>query len=61
MWHGDADAIVPRHHADYVVDRLPKAELHVPPATGHLHTAERWQAFLGARSCRTSVVRAQKP
>jgi pimeloyl-ACP methyl ester carboxylesterase len=47
-WHGDADAIVPMHHAEYVVGRLPHAELTVLPGVGHLHTLERWREFVAA-------------
>jgi pimeloyl-ACP methyl ester carboxylesterase len=46
LWHGDTDAIVPMHHAQYVAGRLPKAQLTVLPGVGHLHTAERWRDFL---------------
>ena len=46
LWHGDADAIVPMHHAQYVAGRLVEAELTVLPGVGHLHTPERWRDFL---------------
>jgi pimeloyl-ACP methyl ester carboxylesterase len=46
LWHGDADAIAPMHHAEYVARRLPNAELIVVPGVGHLHTAARWREFL---------------
>jgi pimeloyl-ACP methyl ester carboxylesterase len=48
LWHGDADQIVPMHHAEYVVGRLPNAELTVLPDAGHLHPLERWRDFLVA-------------
>jgi pimeloyl-ACP methyl ester carboxylesterase len=48
LWHGDADAIAPMQHAEYVAGRLRKAELTVIPGVGHLHTRERWRDFLSA-------------
>jgi pimeloyl-ACP methyl ester carboxylesterase len=48
MWHGDADALVPMHHAEYVAGRLANADLTVLPGVGHLHTRERWDDFLEA-------------
>jgi pimeloyl-ACP methyl ester carboxylesterase len=48
VWHGDADAIVPMHHAEHVVGQLANAELTVLPGVGHLHTRERWADFLKA-------------
>ncbi|MEA2496197.1 MAG: hypothetical protein QOJ29_4108 [Thermoleophilaceae bacterium] len=48
VWHGDADAIVPMHHAECVAGRLASAELTVLPGTGHLHTPARWRDFLNA-------------
>ena len=41
LWHGDADAVVPVHHASYVAALIPDAELEVMPGVGHLHTAAR--------------------
>jgi pimeloyl-ACP methyl ester carboxylesterase len=57
-WHGDADAIVPMHHAEYVVDRLANAELTVLPGVGHLHTLERWREFLSAAATSSQHGRA---
>jgi pimeloyl-ACP methyl ester carboxylesterase len=34
------------HHAEYVTQRLPNAELTVIQGAGHLHTLERWRDFL---------------
>jgi pimeloyl-ACP methyl ester carboxylesterase len=48
VWQGDADAIVPVHHAEYVVGRLQTAELTLMPGVGHLHTGDRWREFLAA-------------
>lgn len=48
VWQGDTDAIVPMHHAEYVVGRLQNAELTVMPGVGHLHTADRWREFFAA-------------
>lgn len=48
LWQGDADAIVPMHHAEYVAERLADATLTVLPGTGHLHTAARWHDFFVA-------------
>jgi pimeloyl-ACP methyl ester carboxylesterase len=48
LWHGDADAIVPMHHAEYVAGRLANAELTVLPGVGHLHPLERWRELLTA-------------
>jgi pimeloyl-ACP methyl ester carboxylesterase len=48
IWHGDADAVVPMHHAEYVAESIPTAELTVLSGVGHLHTARRWRKFLAA-------------
>jgi pimeloyl-ACP methyl ester carboxylesterase len=48
IWHGDADAVVPMHHAEYVAQSIPTAELTILSGVGHLHTAERWRKFLAA-------------
>jgi len=48
LWHGDADATVPVHHAEYVARLLPKADLEVLPGVGHLHTPDRWAEFVNA-------------
>ena len=48
LWHGDADAVVPVHHASYVAALIPDAELEVMPGVGHLHTAARWHDFVTA-------------
>jgi pimeloyl-ACP methyl ester carboxylesterase len=58
VWHGDADAIVPMHHAEYVVGRLANAELTVLPGVGHLHTLERWREFLSAAATASQHGRA---
>jgi pimeloyl-ACP methyl ester carboxylesterase len=46
--HGEADPIVPLHHAEYVAGRLANAKLTVLPGIGHLHTPARWHNFLTA-------------
>jgi pimeloyl-ACP methyl ester carboxylesterase len=46
IWHGDADAVVPMQHAEYVATALPTAELVILPGVGHLHTAARWHHFI---------------
>jgi pimeloyl-ACP methyl ester carboxylesterase len=38
FWHGDADNIVPLHHAEILADRVPNAELHVRPGESHIGT-----------------------
>jgi pimeloyl-ACP methyl ester carboxylesterase len=48
IWHGDADTLVPIHHAEYVAETIPTAELTVLSSVGHLQTAERWRKFLAA-------------
>lgn len=46
LWHGDADATVPAHHAKYAAGLLPNANLELLPGVGHLHTSDRWAEFL---------------
>jgi pimeloyl-ACP methyl ester carboxylesterase len=46
LWHGDADAVVPLHHAKYVAGLLSQSQLTVMPGVGHLHTSARWRDFL---------------
>jgi pimeloyl-ACP methyl ester carboxylesterase len=46
IWQGDADAIVPVHHAHYVADAIPGAKLEIMSGVGHLHTAARWHDFV---------------
>ena len=36
IWQGDADELVPVHHAEDLVHRLPDATLHLLPHTGHV-------------------------
>jgi pimeloyl-ACP methyl ester carboxylesterase len=48
IWHGDADAVVPMHHAEHVAASIPTADLTVLSGVGHLHTAQRWRKFLAA-------------
>ena len=48
LWQGDADTIVPPHHAEYLARRLANATLTVLPGVGHLHTPARWREFLKA-------------
>jgi pimeloyl-ACP methyl ester carboxylesterase len=60
VWQGDSDAIVPMHHAEYVVDRLANAELTVLPGVGHLHTPERWREFLSAAATPSRTRRAAR-
>jgi pimeloyl-ACP methyl ester carboxylesterase len=58
LWHGEADAIVPLHHAEYVAGRLANAKLTVLPGTGHLHTPARWHDyFAGAAAAHTTAPR----
>jgi pimeloyl-ACP methyl ester carboxylesterase len=40
LW-GDADAVLPAHHADAAAAALPGARLHVFPDTGHMPQIER--------------------
>jgi pimeloyl-ACP methyl ester carboxylesterase len=48
LWHGDADAVVPLHHAQHVARLLPEADLEVLPAEGHLHPPARWTEIVNA-------------
>jgi len=48
LWQGDADSIVPPHHAEYVAGRLANAKLTLLPGIGHLHTPTRWHDFFTA-------------
>ena len=36
VWQGDDDLMVPMHHADDMVARLPNATLHRVPGAGHV-------------------------
>jgi len=38
FWHGDADHIVPLHHAEGLARLVPDSELHVRPGESHLGT-----------------------
>ena len=38
FWHGDADNIVPLHHAEALADKVPDAELHVRAGESHIGT-----------------------
>jgi pimeloyl-ACP methyl ester carboxylesterase len=55
LWQGEADAIVPMHHAEYVAERLANATLTVMPGVGHLHTAKRWHDFFVAAGAADSA------
>lgn len=46
LWHGDADATVPAHHAEHLAGLLPKANLELLPGVGHLHPPGRWAEFI---------------
>lgn len=35
-WHGDEDTIVPLHHGEWVVSRLPNVTFHLQPGYSHL-------------------------
>ncbi len=48
IWHGDADAIVPLHHAEHVARLIPGAEFTRLAGVGHLHTPQRWATFLAS-------------
>ncbi len=48
IWHGDADTVVPIHHAAHVAELIPTAELKLLSGVGHLHPALRWRKFLAA-------------
>jgi pimeloyl-ACP methyl ester carboxylesterase len=41
IWQGDADELVPVHHAEDLVHRLPDATLHLLPHTGHVSIQHR--------------------
>jgi pimeloyl-ACP methyl ester carboxylesterase len=61
LWHGDADAIVPPHHAKYVAGRLANAKLTVLPGVGHLHTPARWHDFFTAAAAVHATAPASNP
>ena len=46
LWHGEEDRTVPVSHSRWVASKVPGAELTVLPGVGHLHTPERWRAFV---------------
>jgi pimeloyl-ACP methyl ester carboxylesterase len=46
-WHGDADHIVPLHHAEHIVSLLPDAQLYVRPGESHLGTLIAAEEILG--------------
>lgn len=48
LWHGDDDALVPLHHAEYMAGRLSNAELTILPREGHLHPPETWREIFAA-------------
>jgi pimeloyl-ACP methyl ester carboxylesterase len=48
LFHGDDDAVVPLHHAEWYASRIPGARLVVWHGVGHLHVAERWGIALAA-------------
>ncbi|MFE7629278.1 alpha/beta fold hydrolase [Kocuria sp. NPDC057446] len=45
VW-GDADAVLPAHHAEAAAAALPEARLHVFPDTGHMPQIERTQELV---------------
>jgi pimeloyl-ACP methyl ester carboxylesterase len=51
LWHGDADKVIPLHHAKYLVSALPNATLRICEGEGHMllwnHVAEILQAARG--------------
>jgi pimeloyl-ACP methyl ester carboxylesterase len=53
FWHGDADNIVPLHHAEHMAARVPDARLVVRPGESHLGgldaAREVLEALLGSR------------
>jgi pimeloyl-ACP methyl ester carboxylesterase len=56
LWHGDADRVIPLHHAKYLASELPDATLQICPDEGHMllwnHTAEFLRAASGAQQLR---------
>jgi pimeloyl-ACP methyl ester carboxylesterase len=36
IYHGDADILVPPHHAKHLAERIPRSRLHLYPGEGHL-------------------------
>lgn len=56
LWHGDADRVIPLHHARYLASALPNAALHVCPGEGHMllwnHVDEIFTAASGRRALR---------
>lgn len=48
VWHGREDLIVPWRHAEWLVDRLPNAELHLLDGEGHISLVSHYGASLDA-------------
>ncbi len=48
LWQGEDDRMTPVHHAENMAIRLPYAELHVLPRTGHLALTDHFGAVLDA-------------
>lgn len=46
VWHGDADVIVPHHHAEHLAANLPNADLTTYPGEGHLIAIPHWSSIL---------------
>lgn len=59
LWHGDADRVIPVHHARYLASVLPNATLEVCPGEGHMllwgHAAEILTAAGGIQPLRLVV------
>jgi pimeloyl-ACP methyl ester carboxylesterase len=48
LWHGNADTLVSRRHAELLAERLPAARLHVLPGLGHLFPLDHARDLLAA-------------
>lgn len=50
VWIGEADPMIPRFHADYLVATIPRATLVSFPGGGHLFPFDHWAEMLAALS-----------
>ena len=59
--HGEQDRVMPVANAELIAERLPHAQLHLLPATGHLYTTEAPEADAAVASFLASVTRHAPP
>jgi pimeloyl-ACP methyl ester carboxylesterase len=60
VW-GDADAVLPAHHARAAAAALPAARLHVFPDTGHMPQIERTEEFVALAREFVAAVEESRP